>query len=50
MQSELSDSDYKIIKCYEASLCSEQAPYDVVELHKERQNIRDKIAALEKIR
>ena len=39
----LSSSDYKVIKCQEASLIGEQMPYDVDELHKERQSIRDEI-------
>lgn len=43
----LSSSDYKVIKCQEASLIGEQMPYDVDELHKERQSIRDEINRLE---
>lgn len=43
----LSDSDYKITKCYEASLVGKKLPYDVVTLHAERQAIRDQINALE---
>jgi hypothetical protein len=43
----LSNSDYKIMKCYEASLMSEAAPYDVNELHIERQANRDRINDLE---
>lgn len=32
----LSDSDYKIIKCMEAYLCGESLPYDINQLHAER--------------
>lgn len=45
----LSSSDYKVIKCQEASLIGEQMPYDVDELHKERQSIRDEINRLESL-
>ncbi|WP_373248297.1 hypothetical protein [Bacteroides thetaiotaomicron] len=45
----LSSSDYKVIKCQEASLIGKQMPYDVDELHKERQSIRDEINRLESL-
>ena len=45
----LSSSDYKVIKCQEASSIGEQMPYDVDELHKERQSIRDEINRLESL-
>lgn len=45
----LSSSDYKVIKCQEAFLIGEQMPYDVDELHKERQSIRDEINRLESL-
>lgn len=45
----LSDDDYKIIKCYEASLLGANMPYNVIELHKNRQAIRDEINRLEAI-
>ena len=45
----LSSSAYKVIKCQEASLIGEQMPYDVDELHKERQSIRDEINRLESL-
>lgn len=32
----LSSSDYKVIKCMEAYLVGEPLPYDINELHKER--------------
>lgn len=43
----LADSDYKVIKCYEASLTGETLPYDIEALHKERQAVRDEINRLE---
>jgi len=43
----LSDSDYKITKCYEASLMKEEMPYDYVALINERKKIRLDIADLE---
>ena len=43
----LSESDYKITKCYECSLLGDDLPYNVQELHRERQEIRDAINRLE---
>ena len=43
---ELSASDYKIIKCYESSLVGSEMPYNIDSLHKERQELRDKINLL----
>lgn len=47
----LSDSDYKIIKCYEMQLVGITAlsdlPYDVIALHAERQKLRDEYNELE---
>lgn len=43
----LSDSDYKVSKCYEASLLGEPLPYDINELHTMRQAARDKVNELE---
>lgn len=37
---ELGSSDYKVIKCMEAFLCGEPLPYDVAELHSEREKLR----------
>lgn len=39
--------DYKIIKCYEATLTNAEAPYDIAELTAKRQEVRHKIAAIE---
>lgn len=44
---DLCDSDYKIVKCYEASLLNIPLPYDVEELHQSRQQIRNEINELE---
>lgn len=49
LKQQLSDSDYKVSKCYEASLLGEQMPYDVQVLHTERQGARDRINELESI-
>ncbi len=49
LKAELSDSDYKITKCYEASLLGNEPPYDIVALHSERQASREKINELEQI-
>lgn len=47
LKTELTDGDYQIIKCYEASLTNVKMPYDIEELHNQRQQIRDKINELE---
>ena len=47
MKDELSSTDYKIIKCYEAYLVGEVMPYNAQELHSSRQTLRDNINALE---
>lgn len=49
LKQQLSDSDYKVSKCYEASLLGEQMPYDVQVLHTERQAARNRINELESI-
>ena len=36
----LSDTDYKVIKCMESYLCGESLPYDIRELHAERDEQR----------
>lgn len=43
----LTGSDYKISKCYEASLTGEPLPYDILALHAERQAQRARINYLE---
>ena len=47
MKSELQESDYKVIKCAEALAVGAELPYNMTELHKERQALRDKINELE---
>lgn len=47
LKQELESTDYKIIKCSECMLLGETMPYDVAELHENRQAIRDKINKLE---
>lgn len=43
----LSDGDYRVIKCYEASLAKKSLPYNIDEIYEERQKIRDRINELE---
>lgn len=47
LKNQLSDTDYKIIKCSEYQLVGKEAPYDVEKLHAERQSLRDQINELE---
>lgn len=47
LKAELSATDYKIIKCSEASLLGEELPYSASELHATRQALRDRINQLE---
>ena len=47
LKSELQASDYKVIKCAEAICLNEELPYNITELHNERQALRDKINELE---
>lgn len=44
---QLQNEDYKITKCYEASLLGLDMPYNVADLHQERQAVRDEINRLE---
>ena len=49
LKSQLSDTDYIFVKCYEASLVGQTvAEYDFETLHNERQSIRNQINVLEK--
>ena len=43
----LSQTDYKVIKCYEYALVGLELPYDMNELHAERQAYRDTINELQ---
>ncbi len=47
LKKQLAETDYKVIKCNEASLIGEELPYDMTEVHEERQEIRDEINRLE---
>ena len=47
LKSELQDSDYKITKIAEAMAIGAELPYDAQALHKERQELRDRINQLE---
>lgn len=44
---QLDGTDYKIIKCSECSLAGVELPYDIAELHAQRQALRDEINELE---
>lgn len=47
LQDELTATDYKVIKCYEASLAGEELPYDFPTLRAERQAMRQQINQIE---
>ena len=47
LKNALSVTDYKIIKCSECSLAGVDLPYDISELHAQRQALRDEINELE---
>ena len=47
IKAELSETDYQVIKCYEASLVGEELPYDINALHEDRNEKRAQINALE---
>ena len=47
LKAEIAATDYQIIKCSECQLLGKDMPYDVAELHAQRQAIRDEINALE---
>lgn len=49
LKKQLSNDDYKITKCYEASLLKEPLPYNVIELHALRNELRAKINELEEL-
>lgn len=49
LKAQLTDDDYKIIKCYEASLLGHELPYNIAALHQNRQSIRDRINELEEL-
>ena len=47
LKRKLTDTDYKIIKCSEYQLAGKELPYDIAELHIERQSLRDEINKME---
>lgn len=47
LESQLSSSDYRVIKCAEAQAVGETLPYDAEKLHADRQAKRDRINAIE---
>lgn len=47
LKEELDNTDYKVIKCYEAFLVGDAMPYNTQDLHATRQSIRDNINSLE---
>lgn len=47
LKAELSESDYKVIKCSEANVMGLELPYNIADLHTERQMLRDKINQLQ---
>lgn len=47
LKDKLSATDYKVIKCSEFQMLGQEMPYNVAELHAERQAIRDEINKLE---
>ena len=46
LKNQLAATDYKVIKCAECQMLGQEMPYDVAELHAERQAIRDEINKL----
>jgi hypothetical protein len=47
LKDQLAASDYKVIKCIESYLAGEELPYDINELHQERDSVRKEINKLE---
>ena len=47
LKSKLSSTDYKITKCMEYQLSGMGLPYDIEQLHAERQALRDRINEIE---
>ena len=47
LKGQISDSDYKVIKCAECKAAELPLPYDIDTLHAERQALRDKINEIE---
>ena len=47
LKAQLTETDYKIIKCSEYQLAGLELPYDIATLHADRQNKRTRINELE---
>ena len=47
LKKQITETDYKVIKCHEYALVGKPLPYDIEALHAERQAIRDKINEFE---
>lgn len=47
LKDNLAATDYQVAKCYEASLLGNILPYDIKQLHFQRQSMRDRINELE---
>lgn len=47
LKTQISETDYQIIKCYEYRLVNKELPYDIELLHNERQTLRYEINQLE---
>ena len=47
LKAQIAEGDYKVIKCAEAQLMGEELPYNVAELHAQRQALRNEINVLE---
>lgn len=47
LKDNLAATDYQVAKCYEASLLGYILPYDIEQLHIQRQSMRDRINELE---
>ena len=48
LKKQLSDTDYKVIKCMEYQLVEKELPYDIAQLNIDRDTIRTQINELER--
>lgn len=47
LKEELANTDYHVLKCYEAKVMGLDLPYDAQKIHEERQRLRNSINSLE---
>lgn len=47
LKTELDETDYRVLKCWEAEKLGKEPPYNVIELCQERESIRERIRKLE---